>query len=124
LSHQATPTKEAKSDDPRRRDAASMFTIRNSHGARRRGWITPSTSAAELSVTADNPRERRFRWRCDENDKRDAERAETEQLRDEGKFIEHEANPKPSNKGRDPCNGLIKETTRNRRAHLVHYAGP
>jgi hypothetical protein len=29
-----------KSDDPRRRDAASMFTIRNSHRARRRGWIT------------------------------------------------------------------------------------
>ena len=28
------------SDDPRRRDAASMFTIRNSHRARRRGWIT------------------------------------------------------------------------------------
>jgi hypothetical protein len=29
-----------KSDDPRRRDAASMFTIRNSHRARKRGWIT------------------------------------------------------------------------------------
>src|SRR6476619_640249 len=47
-----------KSDDPRRRDAASMFTIRNSHRARRRGWITSSTSAAELSVSAsaDQPR--------------------------------------------------------------------
>jgi hypothetical protein len=44
-----------KSDDPRRRDAASMFTIRNSHRARRRGWITTSTSAAELSVTANAP---------------------------------------------------------------------
>jgi hypothetical protein len=32
------------SDDSRLRDAASMFTIRNSHG----GWITSSTSAAEL----------------------------------------------------------------------------
>ena len=31
-----------KSDDPRRRDAAWMFTIRNSHRARRRGWITTS----------------------------------------------------------------------------------
>jgi hypothetical protein len=41
-----------KSDDARRRDAASMFTIRNSHRARKRGWITSSTSAAELSVSA------------------------------------------------------------------------
>ena len=52
------------SDDPRRRDAASMFTIRNSHRARRRGWITASTSAAELSVTANAPmRTLTFRWR-------------------------------------------------------------
>jgi hypothetical protein len=66
-----------KSDDPRRRDAASMFT---------------------------------FRWRSPEDDRRDAERAEAERLRDEGKpvvsigwgdagkTIEHEANPEPSNK--------------------------
>ena len=89
-----------RSDDPRRRDAASMFTIRNSHRARRRGWITASTSAAELV----------FRWRCDDDDKRDAEAAERERLRDEGKTvvsigwgdggktIEHEAGPEPSNK--------------------------
>jgi hypothetical protein len=37
-----------RSDDPRRRDAASMFTIRNSARARRRGWITTSASAAEF----------------------------------------------------------------------------
>jgi hypothetical protein len=42
------------SDDSRRRDAASMFTVRNSHRARKRGWITSSTSAAELSISA-NP---------------------------------------------------------------------
>src|ERR1700723_488013 len=54
------------SDDSRRRDAASMFTIRNSHRARRRGWITTSTRAAELSVTANANNESRtltFRWR-------------------------------------------------------------
>jgi hypothetical protein len=52
-----------KSDDPPRRDAASVFTIRNSHRARRRGWITASTSAAELSVTANAPaRTLPFRW--------------------------------------------------------------
>jgi hypothetical protein len=99
------------SDDSRRRDAASMFTIRNSHRARKRGWITTSTSAAELSVTTNAPaRTLTFRWRTSEDDERDAERAEAEQLRDEGKHmvsigwgdggktIEHEAGPEPSNK--------------------------
>jgi hypothetical protein len=86
-----------KSDDPRRRDAASMFTIRNSHRARKGGWITTSTSAAELSVTANAPaRTVTFRWRTDDDDKRDAELAEAQQLREEGKLIEHEA--EPSNK--------------------------
>jgi hypothetical protein len=87
-----------RSDDSRRRDAASMFTIRNSHRARRRGWITTSTSVAELSVTANAPaRTLTFRWRTSEDDKRDAEAAEAERLRDAGKLIEHEANPDPSN---------------------------
>jgi len=87
-----------RSDDSRRRDAASMFTIRNSHRARRRGWITTSTSAAELSVTATAPaRTFTFRWRTSKDDERDAERAERERLRDAGKLIEHEANPDPSN---------------------------
>ena len=100
-----------QSDDSRRRDAASMFTIRNSHRARRRGWITTSTSSAELSVTANAPaRTLTFRWRTSEDDERDAETAEAERLRDEGepvvsigrgdgsKLIEHEAGPEPSNK--------------------------
>jgi hypothetical protein len=54
-----------RADDPRRRDAASMFTIRNTHRARKRGWVTSSTSAAELSVSvnADQPRTILFRWR-------------------------------------------------------------
>ena len=41
-----------------------MFTIRNSHRARKRGWITSSTSAAELSIStaADQPRTYVFRW--------------------------------------------------------------
>jgi len=51
-----------------------------------------------------------YRWRTSEDDKRDAERAEAERLRDEGKpvvgigwgdggkTIEHEAGPEPSNK--------------------------
>ena len=77
-----------RSDDPRRRDAASMFTIRNSHRARKRGWITTSTSAAELSVTANAlARTLTFRWRTSEDDERDAEAAEAERLRDEGKHV-------------------------------------
>jgi hypothetical protein len=101
-----------KSDDPRRRDAASMFTIRNSHRARKRGWITTSTSVAELSVStgANAQREIRFRWRCDDDDKRDAEAAEAERVHDEGKHmvsigwggdgrtIEHDTSPEPPNK--------------------------
>jgi hypothetical protein len=87
-----------RSDDPRRRDAASMFTIRNSHRARRRGWITTSTSAAELSVTANAPaRTLTFRWRTSEDDERDAQRAEAERLPEEGRLIEHAAGPEPSN---------------------------
>jgi hypothetical protein len=100
-----------RSDDSRRRDAASFFVIRNSHRARKRGWITTSTSAAELSVTANAPaRTLTFRWRTSEDDERDAEAAERERLRDEGKpavsvgwddggtdkTIEHEPNPWPS----------------------------
>ena len=100
-----------RSDDSRRRDAASFFVIRNSHRARKRGWITTSTSAAELSVTADAPaRTLKFRWRTSEDDERDAEAVEAERLRNEGKpvvsigwgdggkTIEHEGSPEPSNK--------------------------
>jgi hypothetical protein len=100
-----------RSDDGRRRDAASFFVVRNSHRARKRGWITTSTSAAELSVTANAPaRTLTFRWRTSEDDARDAERAEAERLRNAGKpvvsigggdggsdkTIEHEPNPRPS----------------------------
>jgi hypothetical protein len=88
-----------KSDDPRRRDAASMFTIRNSHRARRRAWIATSTTTAELSISANTngPREIRFCWRTREAEERDEERAEAERLRDEGKLIEYEPGPEFSN---------------------------
>jgi hypothetical protein len=77
-----------RSDDSRRRDAASFFVIRNSHRARRRGWITTSTSAAELSVTASAPAPTlTFRWRTSEDDERDAEAAGAERLRDVGKPV-------------------------------------
>jgi hypothetical protein len=47
-----------------------------------------STSAAELSVSVNNaPRRIEFRWRTSEDDERDAERAEAERLRDEGRTV-------------------------------------
>ena len=76
-----------------------MFTIRNSHRARRRGWITTGPSVAELSVSANAPaRTLTFRWRTSEDNQRDAEAAEAERLRDEGKLIEYEGRPDNSNK--------------------------
>ena len=70
--------------------------VRNSHRARKRGWITTSTSAAELSVTDNAPaRTLTFRWRASEDDKRDAAVAEAEHLRENGPVIEHE--PQSSN---------------------------
>jgi hypothetical protein len=87
------------SDDSRRRDAASFFVVRNTALARRRGWLTASSSTVDVSVSANlQQRTTVFRWRTDEDDKRDAEAAELERLRDEGKLIEHEASPEGSNK--------------------------
>ena len=71
------------SADARERLAASMFTLRNSHRARRRGWITSSSSVAELSVSAGPQPELVFRWR-EPGDGRDAEIA---RLEEEGKRV-------------------------------------
>ncbi len=103
-----------QSDDPRRRDAASMFTIRNSAKARRRGWIT-SSSGVDVSVNA--PGQVVFQWRDTPGPDPQAD-AEAARLRDEGKqvisigwgnpdddnpddgkTIEHDPNPAPSAKG-------------------------
>ena len=54
-----------KSSDGRERLAASFFVVRNSHRSRKRGWITSSTSAAELSIStsSEQPRKVAFSWR-------------------------------------------------------------
>ena len=46
--------KSLRSNDGRERLAASMFTIRNSGRARRRGWIT-SAAAVDLTVRSEPP---------------------------------------------------------------------
>jgi hypothetical protein len=94
------------SDDSRRRDAASFFVVRNSARARKRGWITSSSSTVDLNVNSNLPlRTIAYRWRTEEDDERDA--AAAERMRDEGKqvktigwvdgkTIEHEAKSEPS----------------------------
>jgi hypothetical protein len=100
-----------RSDDSRRKDAAAYFILRNSSRAKRRGWITSSSTSVDLTINANlPPRQIVYRWRTSEDDKRDAEAAEADRLRDEGKpvvrigwgdggsdkTIEHEPNPRPS----------------------------
>ena len=77
-----------RSDDPRRRDAASMFTLRNSARAKRRGWITSSSGTVDLNINTNQPpRQAVFRWRNEDDDAHDAERAEIEPLREEGERV-------------------------------------
>jgi hypothetical protein len=102
-----------KSEDSRRRDAASFFVLRNTARAKRRGWITSSVASVDITVNANlPPRQIVFRWRNEDDDKRDAEAAEVERLREEDKTvisvgwgdppgcktIEHERDPEGSNK--------------------------
>jgi hypothetical protein len=102
-----------RSDDSRRKDAAAYFILRNSSRVKRRGWITSSSASVDMNIQTNKTVNYTFRWRNSDDDKRDAERAETERQRDEGKHvvsigwgdteggktIEHEASPEPSNKG-------------------------
>jgi hypothetical protein len=85
-----------KSDDSRRKDAAAYFILRNSSRAKRRGWIPSSSASVDVNVQANRNVNYTFRWRTSEDDERDAERAEAERLRYEGKLIENEAGPEPS----------------------------
>jgi hypothetical protein len=83
-----------KSNDSRRSDAAAYFVLRNSAKARRRGWITSSSSTVDLNVTTNNSSQTIiYRWR-NENDP-DPNPEETERLRQERwgdkPLIEHEA---------------------------------
>ena len=57
-------TEALHSDDPRMRVAASMFTIRNTARAKRRGWITNAAASVEVNIGADLPvRTIADRWR-------------------------------------------------------------
>jgi hypothetical protein len=82
------------SDDSRRRDAASFFVLRNTARAKRRGWITSSSSTVDLNVTTNNSAQTIiYRWRGENDPDPNAE--ETERLRQERwgdkPLIKHEA---------------------------------
>jgi hypothetical protein len=78
------------SEDSRRRDAASFFVLRNTARAKRRGWIVSASGGVDVTINANlPPRQIVYRWRTDDDDKRDAETAERERLRD-AKLIDHE----------------------------------
>ena len=82
--------------------------LRNSSKSKRRGWIPSASASVDVNIQANKTTNYTFRWRTPEDDARDAEAAEAERLRDEGKHlvsigwgdgsktIEHEAGPQPS----------------------------
>jgi hypothetical protein len=81
---------------------------------------SPATSPRRSPPTCTKPRQ----WRSSDDDKRDAEAAKAERLRDEGihmvgigwggdgRTIEHDTSPEPPNKGLNPHNTLMKATPR------------
>ena len=109
-----------------RQHAVSFFVLRNSARAKRRGWITSSVAAVDLSIqSSQRPI---FTWRPLPEELRDEEARRQEEHRlaevaraeaeghqavtlgwgdpddpdeDDGKTIEHEADPEPSNKDKD-----------------------
>jgi hypothetical protein len=83
------------SPDPLRRQWASDQIM--SSWLARDHPLAPARRGARVDVSAGPPRQIVYRWRCDDDDKRDAEVAERERLHDEGKLIEHEASPQTSN---------------------------
>jgi hypothetical protein len=74
------------SDDSRRRDAASMFTIRNSMRARRRGWIVTASASVDVNINEER-REIIYTWGPAEGDEGEAKRSEIEQQQAEGKRV-------------------------------------
>jgi hypothetical protein len=74
-----------KSDDSRRKDAAAYFILRNSSRAKRRGWITSSSTSVDVNVQANKAVNYTFRWR--NADDPDPAVDETGRPREEGKLI-------------------------------------
>ena len=80
--------------------------------------LSPARRGAGVDASAGPPRVIEYRWRTDDDDKRDAEAAEAERLRDPGKLIEYEASPQAFEQGLISCDG--EKLARS----FVHYVGP
>jgi hypothetical protein len=60
--------------------------------------LAPARRGAGVDVSTGPPRVIEYRWRTYDDDKRDAQAAESERLREAGKFIERGGQPTASNK--------------------------
>jgi hypothetical protein len=70
------------SEDSRRRNAASFFVLRNSARAKRRGWITSSSTGVDVNVSVNTqPQRYVFRWRTAEEEERAKAEAALETFR-------------------------------------------
>ena len=86
------------SEDLRFRMAASMFTLRNSIRAKRRGWITSSVAAAEVNINLP-PQETQFVWRSGNPAEAAAEEEKVARLTAEGKKVIHFSWGEPQERG-------------------------
>ena len=88
------------SEDLRFRMAASMFTLRNSIRAKRRGWITSPVAAAEVNINL--PRqETQFVWRSGNPAEAAAEEENVARLTAEGKKVIQFSWGEPQGLGKD-----------------------
>jgi hypothetical protein len=75
-----------RSDDSRRRDAASFFVIRNTAKAKRRGWIVSTSAGVDLTLNNNiQARTVTFRWRTEDDPELDSW--------GDPKLIEHQDKP-------------------------------
>jgi hypothetical protein len=75
-----------RSDDSRRRDAASFFVIRDTAKAKRRGWIVSTSAGVDLTLNNNiQARTVTFRWRTEDDPELDSW--------GDPKLIEHQDKP-------------------------------
>ena len=100
------------SEDLRFRMAASMFTLRNSIRAKRRGWITSSVAAAEVNINLP-PQETQFVWRSGNPAEAAAEEEKVARLTAEGKKVIQVSWGEPQERGEDDdANTFVRDEVR------------
>ena len=93
--------------------AASMFTLRNSIRAKRRGWITSSVAAAEVNYQLAPPQEMQFVWRSGNPAEAAAEEEKVARLTAEGKKVIQFSWGEPQERGEgDDANTFVRDGVR------------